>query len=485
MDYENKTINWKPLSEYNGGRVLATNGLDILIGEINSDGDCADGDGCRLCGITAFADIDDIMPKPKESEDERIRKHAIAILEQYISYFEPRTPNSDTKKHLVNKAKKCIAWIKKQGKEKPANKVEPKFKVTYAGSEYNVLEVKDIAGEIFYGIEDEPNHIDYVKAENCKIIGGYITKENGSPYPTKPAAFSEQNPIDKAEPKFHEGDWVVNRFGEVWHIDSFDSKNYQVSDRKGHYNYFPISKQDEMHLWTIDDAKDGDVLCCESGWTCIFKALNSDISFSSYCFMDNTGWFCETGSESHTLEKAFIKTYNGNIHPATKEQHELLFAMMKEAGYEWDAEKKVLKELGTSYCKEYCKGYKETGGKCYFGFDCPSKREAEQKHQEDDDIELTDFEADLFSAFSDGWQTYLFDKDGLDVAQWAKEHSSELLESAKRTLSEWSEEDTEIPQKQWKPSDEQMRHLASAIEESGGNSVLQELYDQLKKLKEE
>ena len=37
----------------------------------------------------------------------------------------------------------------------------------------------------------------------------------------------------------------------------------------------------------------------------------------------------------------------------------------------------------------------------------------------------------------------------------------------------------------WKPSDEQMRHLASAIEESGGNSVLQELYDQLKKLKEE
>ena len=112
-------------------------------------------------------------------------------------------------------------------------------------------------------------------------------------------------------------------------------------------------------------------------------------------------------------------------------------------------------------------------------------KQDEQKHQEDDDIELTDFEADLFSAFSDGWQTYLFDKDGLNVAQWAKEHSSELLESAKRTLSEWSEEDTETPQKRWKPSDEQMRYLASAIEESNGNSVLQELYDQLKKLKEE
>jgi len=49
---------------------------------------------------------------------------------------------------------------------------EPKFKkkVKYASCTYNVLEVKDIAGVTFYGIEDEPNHIDYVKAENCEII---------------------------------------------------------------------------------------------------------------------------------------------------------------------------------------------------------------------------------------------------------------------------------------------------------------------------
>lgn len=53
----------------------------------------------------------------------------------------------------------------------PTDKVEPRFKVVkYAGSEYNVLEVRDIAGVTFYGIEDEPNHIDYVKAENCEII---------------------------------------------------------------------------------------------------------------------------------------------------------------------------------------------------------------------------------------------------------------------------------------------------------------------------
>ena len=58
----------------------------------------------------------------------------------------------------------------KQSEQKPTDKVEQRFKVKYADSEYNVLEVKDIAGVTFYGIEDEPNHIDYVKAENCKII---------------------------------------------------------------------------------------------------------------------------------------------------------------------------------------------------------------------------------------------------------------------------------------------------------------------------
>ncbi len=34
-----------------------------------------------------------------------------------------------------------------------------------------------------------------------------------------------------------------------------------------------------------------------------------------------------------------------NIHPATKEQRDLLFQKMEEAGYEWDGEKKELKKI--------------------------------------------------------------------------------------------------------------------------------------------
>ncbi|MBQ2175697.1 MAG: hypothetical protein II453_11800, partial [Alphaproteobacteria bacterium] len=93
-------------------------------------------------------------------------------------------------------------------------------------------------------------------------------------------------------------------------------------------------------LWAIADAKDGDVLATDNGWTCIFQAFDGYV-FSSYCFMDSQKWFCEVGAEGHTLDSRI----NGNIHPATKEQRDLLFAKMREAGYEWDEKKKELKKI--------------------------------------------------------------------------------------------------------------------------------------------
>ena len=172
-----------------------------------------------------------IFPELAESEDERIRKMCMRYLdreyqhcsfaddkkniEKCIAWLEKQGEHKDyyTKQELVDMGfsftlngdivtpdkmmedmKKYLTWLEKQSEQKPADKVEPKFKVKYAGNEYNVFETKDIAGVTFYGIEDEPNHIDYVKAENCEIISVYAIKENGSPYPTKPAVFSEKKP---------------------------------------------------------------------------------------------------------------------------------------------------------------------------------------------------------------------------------------------------------------------------------------------------
>lgn len=90
--------------------------------------------------------------------------------------------------------------------------------------------------------------------------------------------------------------------------------------------------------WTIEDAKDGDVIFYDDGWMCIFKCIHG-IWYSSYCFITNDGKF-HTGYERHAVDTKI----NGNAHPATKEQSDLLFQKIKEAGYEWVADKKELKK---------------------------------------------------------------------------------------------------------------------------------------------
>lgn len=140
------------------------------------------------------------------------------------------------------------------------------------------------------------------------------------------------------ELRFKVGDWVVNRYGYVWHVDSFDKKNCQVSNGEGDDCYFKISKQDEFHLWTIEDAKDGDVLQL-GNVTAIFKKYIGDEQCICYCA------YCKGERFEIPIADGDDNNYGcHNAHPATKEQRGLLFRKMKEAGYEWDyIDKKVLK----------------------------------------------------------------------------------------------------------------------------------------------
>ena len=142
-------------------------------------------------------------------------------------------------------------------------------------------------------------------------------------------------------PKFKVGQWITNGICNIQISSLDDTMYYHDNDIIGG-DIESIDKQ--YRLWDITDAKDGDILVCESGWTCIFKELDkSDSTFSSYCFMPviNGYSFVETGSECHTTDNRI----NGNLYPATKEQQSLFFSKMREAGYVWDSEKKELKDL--------------------------------------------------------------------------------------------------------------------------------------------
>lgn len=148
--------------------------------------------------------------------------------------------------------------------------------------------------------------------------------------------YGEQKPIDKVEPNFKVGDWVVTSYGKVNQVVSVDKygDGYTLNDGV----YFSGSWCDMYHLWTIQDAKYGDVLAWDdSKCIALFKNIYDEYSFNSYGFVGGcTGTF-EPRQSYHDIEGA---------HPATKEQCDLLFQKMHEAGYEWDAEKKELRKIG-------------------------------------------------------------------------------------------------------------------------------------------
>ena len=154
----------------------------------------------------------------------------------------------------------------------------------------------------------------------------------------------EQKPVDTVEPQFHEGEWVFIEEIEghkqgPFQIKSVDEFGYNFDE----YHTIPFIYEELLSKWTIEDAKDGDVLAVDpwsdypSSFVAIYKKQNEEDfdDFDSYCFVGFDGKFYEN-EDGHSSE---------DIHLATKEQRDLLFQKMKEAGYEWDAEKKELKKI--------------------------------------------------------------------------------------------------------------------------------------------
>ena len=155
--------------------------------------------------------------------------------------------------------------------------------------------------------------------------------------------YGENKPADIVEPKFKVGDWVVyyrnDSSREVLQVYDIRDGRYYFTDNV-HFSWSVKECDEKSHLWTIQDAKEGDVLACENGWTCIFKCLNDSL-FSSHCFMDHEGWFCEDGGQGHTLDERIC----GEIHPATEEQRDTLMKAMADAGYTFDFDKRELKKI--------------------------------------------------------------------------------------------------------------------------------------------
>ena len=246
----------------------------------------------------------------------------------------------------------------------------------------------------------------------------------------------EQKHIDKVESKFKVGDWVV-RGDTIAQILDIQEQYYVGLDINGKdFTSSRFLNDDKIHLWTINDAKTGDVLVCKGN----IKYSNG-VKYERICLFNNLDkaffTLVKTSNYVETYDIDVNIDYPDNTVPATKEQREILFMAMAGAGYEWDAEKKELKKINT-YCQENCKGYQETG-KCFADGECKAKKEyIEQKHNEWS--EEDERERKRVVGLLEGWLSTFketnYAEDCKRGIEWLKSLNGKI-----QSKQEWSEED--------------------------------------------
>ena len=196
--------------------------------------------------------------------------------------------------------------------------------------------------------------LDYIdKSTGCKRWVVWLEKqgeqEEPQVYETEDGeiiTYSETDGYKVVEPKFKVGDFVVDNCGYTWKIEGILNQFYILEGVEGGESRPTIEWVDKTcHLWTIEDARDGDVLFgSEWGVILMFRGIGNtewDDVIDYHCYYD-------------CYRKDFIvqenveywgNTKNNQLKPATKEQRELLFQKMKEVGYMWDDEKKEPKKI--------------------------------------------------------------------------------------------------------------------------------------------
>ena len=284
-----------------------------------------------------------IFPELKEEkEGEDIKKELIDLVQAAW--------DDDVEDFSYDKKIAWINWLKKQGKEKTNTDFSDLRTWEYIVDA--VLTEKEGIGqyldspvteEIAKKLQERFGNIkqESIPESSTKLVGIY-PEDLEKLWKSKNEEKSSHTEI---EPRFKVKDWIVSVDGKVLQVTGIEGDSYVFNDRRDHCYYWTIQDCDkECHPWSFKDAKDGDIITCECGWTCIFKALIDDETFSSYCFMDATRHVFETGDkECHTLRRdGGIRTYNGKFYPATWMQEAGFLDEIRGAGYTWNSKKKKL-----------------------------------------------------------------------------------------------------------------------------------------------
>lgn len=141
-------------------------------------------------------------------------------------------------------------------------------------------------------------------------------------------------------PKFNVGDWVfATNDGEgPWLITAITDNYYTLQDtQENEASVAQITIDNKYHLWSLKDAKPGDVLISEDDkHPFIFKKFLG-YAPSAYCGIDTT--------DSIYISDEDRPWTRDTVRPATYEERQVLFNKLEEKNYKWDTDTLTLSKI--------------------------------------------------------------------------------------------------------------------------------------------
>lgn len=303
-------------------------------------------------GFEATIEGNKIILTKTESEDEKIRKTLIEMFSNVGKKDWRDIPTEKIIAWLEKQGSSSVKWQKNTPDNKPATNHSVLMKTTHGIAEgyfvgslwfqfrwsSNIKDSDVLAWMELSDLDEQdgqkPVVVDFKAKDWC------VSKVDGQIHDMT------YNPANKVEPKFKNGQWIV--WQDKCYKVNYNGCGYELVDQNGLSTSLEYGTVDEnAHLWDITkDAKDGDVLAselCDS--IILFKGIKDD-NIDFYCDYD----FSEVNVPGDRFAVNNGQHY-GNVedskdfHPATKEQRDTLFTKMREAGYEFDFEKKELKKI--------------------------------------------------------------------------------------------------------------------------------------------
>ncbi len=260
-----------------------------------------------------------IFPELNENKDEMIKT---AIL-NHLKIMWGNCQDNVCGVHVED----AIDWLEKQSEKKPYERKDF-ISIPFGTDSELIEEIIRIPKGYVAAIEGNKIHIKKKDKSATEAIKSNYTVDNN----------------EMVEPNFKAGDWVVRTDGENFCNGSKFAQITKIDNWKYWLDSNSWVKAMDIRLWSIKDAQDGDVLMCPKYAgdiipnIFIFKDIDINNDVSCYCAFLKI--FFATGGYIASAD-----SINTDFYPATKEQCDLLFQKMKESGYEWNADKKELKNL--------------------------------------------------------------------------------------------------------------------------------------------